>query len=61
MVGDVNMPALTLTGDVFLAGLDYKSVEVTPSPYVMSSSLRRGFVGCLQEVKIDGERKLMPY
>ena len=53
-VGNGNTKELQLAGDVFLAGLDYPT-NVTVHPGVYTATLRRGFRGCLSDVKVDGE------
>ena len=57
-LGDQRMPPLHLTSSISLAGLDDTKVNVASHPAVYTAGLRKGFVGCLRDVKIDGKHCL---
>ena len=48
-------PSFRFTGNVHLAGIDFDSRDTYVHPAVYTAGLRHGFVGCLQDVKLDGE------
>ncbi|XP_067939175.1 neurexin-1-like isoform X2 [Watersipora subatra] len=53
-LGERRSPKLELTSQVSLAGLALTDSGMKLHPAVYTSGLRRGFVGCLRDVKIDG-------
>ena len=46
--------SLDLSGSLFVGGLDSLDTSLSPPPQIWSSSLQRGFVGCLKDLIING-------
>ena len=54
-VGDQRAPPFKLTSSISLAGLDDSKNDISIHPAVYTAGLRAGFIGCLRDVKVDGE------
>lgn len=48
-----DIKALSLSGHLYLGGLDYGNARLNPHAY--TASLRRGYVGCVHNVKVNGK------
>ena len=46
--------SLDLSGSLFVGGVDYLDPALSPPPQIWSTSLKRGFVGCLKDLIING-------
>lgn len=40
---------------LYIAGIDYTDTKLTVSPQVHSATLRKGFVGCIGKLYVDGK------
>ncbi|XP_067943283.1 neurexin 1-like [Watersipora subatra] len=47
--------AWNLTSPLFLGGLDYSRPNLSINPLVRTATLRKAFIGCLNDMKIDGK------
>ena len=46
--------SLDLSGSLFVGGVDYLDPALSPPPQIWSAALKRGFVGCLKDLIING-------
>ena len=46
--------SLDLSGSLFVGGVNYMDPALSPPPQIWSASLKRGFVGCLKDLIING-------
>lgn len=53
-LGDNGGSALKFRNSVYLAGLDNSREDIPVHPAVFTAGLRKGFVGCVNDVKVDG-------